>query len=173
MANRPDITPELCRQLLRYEAKTGKLFWLPRGEIAFDRYYAGREAFTADFRGYKVGGIYYRRQYAHRVVFAIHHGKWPEGEIDHINGNRSDNRIENLRDATSTMNRRNAARRSNNTSGFTGVKWSEPSRKWQVTAGSKANGTYVYLGTYASKADAIEARKEYNATAGYTARHGS
>jgi len=69
-------------------------------------------------------GTFMRKTYAaHRVAWFLHHGAWPMGEIDHINGNAQDNRIANLRDVTHKENTRNMKRRSDNTSGITGISY--------------------------------------------------
>lgn len=68
---------------------------------------------------------------AHQIVFAMHHG-WTPAEIDHINGDRADNRIENLRAVSRSQNLQNAGIRSDNTSGVRGVSWSKLRNKWHV-----------------------------------------
>lgn len=62
-----------------------------------------------------------RRYYAHRISFAISYGKWPEGVIDHIDGNKANNSPENLRDVTDSVNNFNAKIRIDNTTGIKGV----------------------------------------------------
>lgn len=118
------VTPDEVRTLLRYEPETGKLYWLPRyaGWSGFNALHAGKEAFTAvDSGGYRIGSIKDKRYRAHRVVWAIVHGEWPD-HIDHINGDRQDNRIENLRSVTSAENRKNTKRYARNSTGVVGVK---------------------------------------------------
>jgi hypothetical protein len=66
---------------------------------------------------------------AHRLIFAYHHS-WLPDEVDHINGDRADNRIENLRGATKNLNQHNAQRRSDNKSGVKGVHWCERDGRW-------------------------------------------
>ncbi|EJU14120.1 pathogenesis-like transcriptional factor and ERF protein [Sphingomonas sp. LH128] len=128
---KPRPTPAELRQLLRYEPETGKLFWLPRTADQFpDRRsfstwtsrFCGKEAFisiTPD--GYKYGGIWGVKHYAHRVIWAILHGEWPPNDVDHINGDRADNRLCNLRAATRAENLRNTGARPHNRLGVKGV----------------------------------------------------
>lgn len=81
----------------------------------------------------------------HRLVWAIHFGEEPNGEIDHINGNRADNRIENLRLATSSENNRNRRLSSRNKSGVKGVfrvKWAKSDR-WRVSVGHSHGQYYI------------------------------
>lgn len=98
------------------------------------------------------------------MAWAIHHGEWPDGEIDHINMKRDDNRIANLRLATSSDNRMNSGRQENNTSGMKGVYWKKARGKWmsQIQVASKQ----IFLGRYATKAEAhaayCEAAKKYH-----------
>lgn len=68
---------------------------------------------------------------AHRLIFMLHHGYVPP-EIDHINNDRADNRIENLRAATRSENQCNRHTLSSNTSGYAGVSWHKKSKAWVV-----------------------------------------
>lgn len=118
------ITPREVSRLLKYDTETGKLYWKSRVDNAggFNVKFAGKEAFTSTERkGYKNGRINGDNMKAHRVAWAIHYGEWPEDQIDHINGDKSDNRICNLRPATNEYNCRNKGMSSRNTSGYNGV----------------------------------------------------
>lgn len=176
MAKRADITPELCRQLLRYDPETGKLFWKARPTSLFtdertgrawNTRFADKEAFTAISRGYHIGAIHYVMVKAHRVAWAIHYGEWPD-VIDHINGNPSDNRITNLRNVSQTENMRNLSQRTDNTSGASGV-WRE-GNKW--AAEIKFKGKKRWLGRYESFEDACAARANAQAELGFAKGHG-
>ncbi len=187
MAIKPLPSPEVLRQLLRYEPETGKLFWLPRGAQWFNATqgrtaahacanwnarYAGREAFTAtDHNGYRCGAILNVNFLAHRVVWAIHYGQEPSGQIDHINGMPHDNRLANMRIASQSENMRNLRRPRNNTSGQVGVTWRKQEAKWSariVVAGKRS----ISLGRFHAYEDAVAARKEAEVTFGYHANHG-
>lgn len=114
----------------------------------------GRRANQSD--GYacvRVGG---RALLAHRIIFAIVYGRMP-GEIDHINGNRIDNRIENLRDVSSSENSHNYKRPNTNTSGFTGVCWSTHHQKWKVEI--RLNNRRIHIGYFEDFEEAVQARK--------------
>ncbi|WP_162475414.1 HNH endonuclease signature motif containing protein [Candidatus Erwinia dacicola] len=94
-----------------------------------------------------------KREYVHRVVWEIHHGEIPEGMvIDHINGNPSDNRIENLRCVSQQINLLNKRKQKNNTSGITGVGFHKQRRKWRAIFMDE------YLGLFGNFVDACEAR---------------
>lgn len=158
---------------LRYEPETGKLFWrdcedMPMGWLSQHR---DNEAFTAKTNlGYKTGGINRRLFKAHRVIWAMCHGHWPEKEIDHINGDRSDNRIENLREADRSGQGKNMAMRHDNKSGFSGVYFHKASKKW--TAQIYLDGVRVSLGYFKSKEEAAAKRKIALLEAGFSERHG-
>jgi hypothetical protein len=170
MAKKPIPTPEELRQLLRYEPETGKLYWLERpvsmfvdGDhsaghtcAAWNAKFAGKIAFTATTKwGHKRGRLAGNNFKAHRVAWALYTGNWPNGEIDHINGDPGDNRIENLRVVSSQQNKWNRGSRPNSISKFVGVARSS-SGTWygQIVI----DGKFVYLGSFATEEDAARAR---------------
>jgi hypothetical protein len=181
MSNRELPSPEMLRQLLRYEPKTGLLFWLPRPLELFpderamkswNTHFADARAFLfQENHGYMSGKVFRKTYRAHRVVWAIVNGKWPEGHIDHINGNRADNRIENLRDVTRISNQRNQKLSCKNTSGYAGVRHYPKRNKWSARIRIN-NRQDIYLGMFSSKDEAIAARKKAEADHGYHENHG-
>ena len=101
---------------------------------------------------------------AHRIIWEMHFGAIPDGlEIDHINRNRSDNRIENLRLATRHEQNLNLSKRDN--SAVTGVVFNKKDNRWQSQIGF--NGKHIYLGQFHSKENAIEARKNAEVKYGF------
>jgi len=166
--------------LLRYDCQTGKLYWRlrPRHYFAgktsagiWNNRYAGREAFTAiGTHGYRRGRIFDRAYGAHRIAWAIFYGKWPDGNIDHINGDPSDNSIMNLRVVDAVENARNSKIPAHNTSGTIGVSWHKRCRKWaaHITLHQKKK----HLGLFIEKSDAIAARMSANLTFGFHKNHG-
>lgn len=164
------ISPEKLRVLIKYDPTTGKLYWRRRsvemfrdGKYSAERVcrtfnstYAGKEAFTASSRfGHKIGIVDGHPLQCGRVAWAIHYGKWPERFIDHINGDPSDNRIVNLREASRAQNNLNTKVRSDNTSGYKGVSRVSPSGKW--VANIRVNGRKRSLGTFATRESAYAA----------------
>lgn len=168
MTEKSLLTPEQLRNLLDYDAETGLLFWKPRPIEMFknaksfkswNTTFAGKEALTAlTDAGYKHGDIFSKKYRAHRVIWAMCNNKWPDELIDHINGDRSDNRLCNLREATRTENNRNGGMRKNNTSGLKGVSWNGRVEKWRATI--FVNRKQVHLGTFDCKQKAHEAYKK-------------
>lgn len=173
---------EELNTLLRYEPHTGLLFWRKRTEDKFvnvgshslahtcakwNGRFADKEALTKMNLGYRCGRL--KRDYvmAHRVIWKLMTGDDPI-QVDHIDGDRSNNRWDNLRDVTSAENHRNAARRSDNTSGVVGVYWDKRMRKWTASIVLKS----LYLGSYDSFEDAVAARKAAEVEYGFHANHG-
>lgn len=166
-------TIDYLRKRLRYEPETGKLFWFACDDMPqkWKTRYSHKEAFvTSNGNGYLTGVINYKRFYAHRVAWVLHHGEWPIDDIDHINGVQSDNRICNLRAATKTENMHNRSMQSNNTSGACGVYWDKIAKKW--VARIKINGRNKNLGRFDSIDEATTARAKANIEYGFTDRHG-
>lgn len=180
MAKLNVASPDLVRKLLRYDENTGKLFWLVRDESSiplqlarnsWNTKYAGKEAFTAiTTTGYYYGNIEAQKYPTHRVAWCLYYGKWPEHCIDHINGDKLDNRIVNLRDVPQVTNNRNSRRPSHNKSGVVGVFYDKANRQWQAQI-SLNNHTH-FIGRFDDLADAAAARKAAEAKHGFHANHG-
>lgn len=98
-----------------------------------------------------------KRLYAHRVIYAINHGNMPEGDIDHINGNCMDNRIENLRKVSKSENQHNHRMPKNNASGSIGVIWHTRDQKWMAQI--RVNNRMIHLGYFTDFEKAVQARK--------------
>lgn len=177
MAKRQLPSPEVLRQLVRYDALTGKLFWLERkggtrADAVFNTRFAGREAITGSTTdGYRQGKIIGYSVRAHRLAWAIAHGEWPQFQIDHLNGNRSDNRLANLRQVTNAENMQNQFRSPRNTSGATGVRKCARTGKWRAEI--KTSGKRHSLGYFEDFGAAVAARKDAERRFGFSARHGA
>lgn len=161
---------EELRQTFRYDPDTGKLFWLPRkGNVSWNKVFAGKESGCLDSKGYIRIRTEGRAWVAHRVIWKLVSGEDPDF-IDHINGNRSDNRICNLRSVSQTENARNTAKHRTNTSGCTGVFWLKRESRWYAVI--SINNKRKVLGSFREKADAIAARKAAEKELGYHENHG-
>lgn len=186
MAAKPLPCPTMLRLLLRYEPETGKLFWRERKPWMFgfahnrtcahkcnnwNSLRSGKEAYTAlHSSGYRQGSFLGVRPLAHRVAWALFYGKWPAFDIDHINGVRTDNRIENLREVSRQDNLRNQIIRSDNTSGVTGVHWASTEGCWIAQIG--LSGRPKHLGRYQDFSLAVAARKAAERRYGFAKTHG-
>lgn len=136
------LTQKRCYELFRYEPETGNLIWrITKSAKAV----AGSVAGSVNAKGHvnlQVDGKMYA---AHQVVYLIHHGYIPH-EIDHENRVKTDNRIENLRPATSSQNKGNIGLLCTNQSGYRGVSLNSRSGKWHAQI--KINGKQTYLGRF-------------------------
>lgn len=138
--------------------------------------YAGKEAGSKVF--YNKSGEYYIQMYVngrlyqgHIIAYAMYHNKWPKNVIDHINGDTLDNRKENIRDVSVSLNICNSKMYSNNTSGRVGIWFHNKNKNW--VAEGKSNGVKHRLGSYPTKEQAIAARQEWEDVVGcFTERHG-
>jgi len=165
----------MLKIVLEYSPDTGVLTWRERQKEMFDRgqarhswnsRWAGKPAFRLTSSGYMRGSVLGQRLLAHRVAWAIHYGKWPDGFIDHINGVRDDNRIENLRDVSAAENSRNSSTRRDSSSGALGVVWSKARSKWMVRVGE------VFIGYFDDLEEAKKARLDAASRLGYHRNHG-
>ena len=112
-----------------FEYKDGELYW----KVArSNRVKVGQKTGWVSKIGYVYVNVNKIPTCAHRIIFAMHYGHFPE-QVDHINGNKSDNRIENLRAATRSENYWNAKTRADNTSGIKGIHWESQRNKWRAS----------------------------------------
>lgn len=140
--------------MLHYNPETGVLVWKTRNS---KRVNIGDVAGCVSPDGRVLIGINKKLYKAHRVIWAMVTGEWPTNLIDHKNGNPSDNRFENLREATKSQNQMNIKRIASNSSGIKGVSWSKASQKWRATI--MINGKSKHLGVFATIEEASEAYK--------------
>ena len=146
MAANDDITLSRIRDALHYNPETGALTWVkPSGR----RVRPGTEAGNDRPDGYREVRVCGQRFLVHRLIWLMHYGVMPVDQIDHINGNRSDNRICNLREADVSRNSMNSKRRSDNSSGIKGVSFDKSRSKW--AAYININGRRKAIGRFDSK----------------------
>ena len=172
---------DVLNQLLRYEPETGLTFWRPRTVEWFpavtqnrsrslcalwNKRYAWQQAFPTISDGYYIGtidGTFYK---LHRVIWKIMTGIDPD-QIDHIDGNRQNNKFTNLRDVTLAENAKNRAIPSNNKSGCIGVYfWDHDGLQYWVAL---VGENYKYFKT---KEEAITVRKAAELERGFHVNHG-
>jgi len=154
------ITPTDLRNLIEYDCNTGALTWRARaGNVKHNNRWAGRAALNnAAESGHLRGAILGRVAMAHRVAWAIHYGEWPNGVIDHINGNPADNRITNLRVGTQHQNAMNRRKKIGKTSRYHGVSYCKRDKKYYAYVKHKYKTHY--LGCFSDEVDAALARDE-------------
>ena len=164
-----DLTKDLLNDILIYNHETGDFFWKENRSRAIK---AGDKAGTTTVDGYRAIKFNKTQYRSHRLAWIMFYGYMPIN-IDHINHNKSDNRIVNLREADNTENQRNCNIRCINTSGFNGVSYLPKKggdKKWRASI--KVSGKAIYLGYFLTKEEAVEARKSANIKYNFHENHG-
>lgn len=180
----PTPTKETLDSLLMYTPETGKLHWKERPVSMFtdgkqtavhnaaiwNGKNAGNEAFKTPFAsGHLTAAIFGKTFLAHRIVWKMAYGSDPN-VIDHIDGNPTNNRLENLRSVTQTDNTRNARLSKSSTSGHTGVSFDKRRNKWEAKI--MVDRKKRFLGYFDTIEEAAKARKEADAEYGFHQNHG-
>ena len=145
--------PERLEDAFRYDAESGVLTRIFKGGQT--RIIGSKK--TTD--GYTKTSLNGREYPAHRLIWWIAYGSLPDRFIDHINGDKSDNRLSNLRLATDSENKRNVGKRQHNTSGFKGVTWDKANKRWLAHATFQGKG--VHLGRHSTPEAAAQAYREF------------
>jgi len=146
------VTQELVQYLFNYNAETGILSWknppnnrIKKGPI-----------FSKSISGYYNVNIYRKKYQLHRIVWLYVHGYFPENGLDHIDRNKLNNKITNLREVSVQCNARNVGLRVQNISNVTGVSFEVDRIKWRATI--KVNNKNCYLGRYSDYIEAVATR---------------
>lgn len=146
------ITQEFLKSIVEYDKETG-LFAKKNGA-----------KFGFEDAGYLRAEINGKPYYLHRLAWLYEYGSFPKGHIDHINGDKTDNRICNLREATRSQNLCNVAKTKRNTSGIKNVSFHKESKKWRVVV--SVNGKNKSFGLYddieLAELVSIEAKNKYH-----------
>jgi hypothetical protein len=162
---------QLLLQHISYdESSSTYLRWIKRTGFKIS---VGDEAFTAtSANGYKTGRFLGEQLYAHRVVWFIVFGEWPRNQIDHLDGNRCNNRKENLRSVTQSVNSKNMRMLKTNSSGFTGVHYCNKDRRFY--AGYCVNNKRINVPCDGGLLDAVASLMQARRRNGvFTDRHGT
>lgn len=148
------LTAERLRELVSYDAESG-VFTRIKTDRRNTRY-LGPIPHNPCGNGYAYIGVEGKRYPAHRLAWLYVQGRWPDDDIDHINGNRTDNRLSNLRAVSREVNNQNRRKtRSNNKCGLMGVSWHTHSRCWRARI--MIRGKEIPLGHFDSKEQAYAA----------------
>lgn len=152
------LTTERLQELLHYEPATGVFTWRVKtgGNGVGGRIKAGTIAGSLTpgaYRRIRIDTVVYR---AHRLAWFYVHGVWPTNHIDHIDGDRTNDSLVNLRDVTYAVNQQNQRRpQIDNISGYLGVGWHSSAGKWRARI--RVGGREKYLGSFLSPKEAHEA----------------
>ena len=178
---------EELQEIIYYCKDTGIFSWLERSELTHSKYMSRDSSHTVKHatklwnsrnakkiigsktHGYLEVRIKNKVYRLHSLAWLYCYGFIPD-QLDHINGIRDDNRIENLRDVSQSINNKNTAKRKNNTSGFTGVYYFKRLSKWAAKIVS--DGKQIHIGCFDTPEEANEARLKELHKFGFHQNHG-
>lgn len=172
------ITQEYANQCFDYDPDTGILKWKhrpiehfksKRGYSVWNARYSMISCGHLSSNGYLIVSVNKSFYAVHRIIWLIVYGYFPI-EIDHINHNRTDNRIDNLRCVNRRDNCRNQSIRKLNNSGVTGISFDRKNKKWRVVIGSRK--TFKHIGRFSIFNDAVVAAKAAHEENGFHPNHG-
>ena len=146
------LSQKIVKKLFTYDSISGNLIW----KITTRNTKQGDCAGCRNTQGYIVIRFKGKNYYAHRLIWLLCKGYFPENSIDHINRDPSDNRLDNLREVSHQCNMRNVATRKNSVSGVRGVYWFKRTNKWQSAI--RINNTNYHLGYYSNLDEAVAHR---------------
>lgn len=147
------MTDPIIKHGLSYDTETGVFVWID--DPCVKPQLVGKRAGSAHHEGYRLVGLFGKRIQEHRLAWLFFYGAEPPGELDHINMDRSDNRIANLRLATRSENMRNRGAQGNNKTGFKGVHWHAASKRFRAQI--QINGERRCLGLFTTAEEAAAA----------------
>lgn len=146
------LTQEYLKSILYYNPETGKFVRLVSTS---NKVKIGDIAGSIQNTGYVAISVKNKRYLAHRLAWLYVHGSFPSKQIDHINGNRSDNRLINIRECSQCENNQNMVSNKNSTSKYIGVSWNKERLKWRATI--YINGKQKHLGRFNTEKEAFDA----------------
>lgn len=156
----------LIKSSFTYDPNTGNLFWAtqPASKIKI-----GDKAGTLSKKGYLTVKLLGKMHLVHRIIWLLSYGAWPEDQVDHINGIRDDNRLENLRAVSGQENQRNRRLSCKNKTGVSGVILL---KSGQYRAVIRVCGILKHLGQFATLEEAASAKAEAESFYGFHPNHG-
>jgi len=154
------MTQKRLKRFVSYNPKSGKFYSRDSHKVLG----------TPNSEGYLLVQLGVKHYALHRLAWLYVYGKYPEGVIDHLDHNKKNNAIENLRDISQLENCKNQKLQTNNTSGFTGVHWHKRRKKW--IADIKIDNKKKHLGCFDSIEEAVEVRRIANEKYNFHENHG-
>lgn len=181
---RDDLSIEYLEECFTANFEEGYLTWNKRPVSHFNKERTCK-IWNTKYSGTRAGNLYTRKSgyqsyqvgiqdisyLVHRVLYALHHKKWPDFDIGHVNGNPLDNRIENLSDVPHADNMKFTKLKKQNTSGINGVYWCKKRERWVLNA-IRGSATRPYLTQHISLFEVVCARKSHELAYGMHINHG-
>lgn len=172
------VTQADVKALLDYDPETGQLInkvlrnknGAPKGAIAGSIKHCRPKSSGKQKKYYVIVSIQRKQYRAHRIIWLWMTGEWPKEEIDHIDGDGTNNKWLNLRQVTTAENGKNKCLLNTNTSGYMGVNWDKSRGKW--CAYIKSNRRKIHLGRFVTLEDAVAKRKSAEVALGFHPNHG-
>jgi len=160
------LTQARLKELFNYDAEISKLRYKKHTN---NRIKVGDVVgcISDGYRMVRINKVIYKHS---RLVWMFHYGSFPINNIDHINGDRDDDSLSNLRDVTQEENRKNCAMTSQNTSGIQGVSLYKRTGRWRAFIGN--NKKRIHLGYFKTQSEAVQARREAEIKYGFHENHG-
>lgn len=161
------LDSELAGNLIDYNADDGTFVWTNYNKNNCNK---GKTAGTIGKRGYLRIQIFGKVYCAHRIAWLIYYGRFPDYGIDHIDGDKLNNSISNLRDVSQLENNKNRSINKNNKSGFIGVTWAKHRGKWRSRI--MFEGKDITLGFFDDVNEAARVRSDASIKYGFHENHG-
>ena len=161
------ITQNELKQRLNYDPDTGVFTWLNNHIKKFVGSKAGCPNGPNGYVRITIGLTPY---FAHKLAWLYVYGGWPKEQLDHINHDKIDNRIANLREVSNRQNHLNKPLSKNSSTGFLGVSFHKRANKYEARI--KVNGKSLYLGSFTTPEEAYAARKSADCKHGFHPNHG-
>jgi hypothetical protein len=162
------MSPQTLREMLSYDPETGVVTWVNSRNKNVNGKPTGLKITDRWNKSYLRMQIRPHVFLVHRVAWAIHYGEWPKDQIDHRDGDGTNNRLDNLRSVSNMKNAHNTKLKSTNTSGHKGVRWHSIGKKWNARI--TVDGVEKSLGLFHRIEDAIAARKDAEKKYGFIDR---
>jgi hypothetical protein len=153
-----ELTYDYFDELLNYDKESGKLYWKSKSS-PYSRIIVGEEAGCIRHyktNSYRIVVLKNTPYFVHRIIWLLVHKKWPDDQIDHIDGNSLNNKIQNLKSASNQENCRNQRKRLNNTTGHPNIYWHTGKKKYSVSL--RFNGKLNHIKDYQTLEEAIIGR---------------
>jgi hypothetical protein len=161
------LTAEELKNRLNYNPRTGVFTWIRSKRSTLIGCVAGC---ASKPNGYLRIVINYKLYFAHKLAWLYAHGRWPSEQLDHINHNKLDNRLNNLREVSHRENHLNQSLSKNSTTGLHGVSFHRRANKYEARI--KVDGKSLYLGSFQTSEEAYAARKLADSKHGFYPNHG-